>query len=228
MNIQNTKGANKMTFPIRFEDNNESINRRLSELKKDPKEYLLNLGLSMPVEKKLSDLTEADRDEILRKEYGESLARERKKLQEFMDDYEKAESLVVFRRHYVHPVRTNIRFSPSDAREMNIDQFLHQLNFSEERFTEIFEWNPEVSFPNNYWGIRENYLNGDNSGSILNGFTGKWTSNGRQRLADIIGKEIRYHRHQLGGGKDLTYVAEPEAVCKPTPPELMHYSLWNS
>ena len=110
----------------------------------------------------------------------------------FFKDYKRSEELHIPYRNFVLPEYVHVRLGNlADPRSVNIGNLFFHLGMSEENVKEVFEFDNE-----------------------RNRYSGRFTENGKQHLADMLGKEITYQWYTIYGIGGEIIPGEPE-VYKP-------------
>jgi len=114
------------------------------------------------------------------------MEKERAELQQFMDDYQAANKLVVLCRRFILPEYNSIRFVNNlDPRKMPVKDLFFQLGLEDDMLHEVYEFgNLNKMYPGCGFDKRKNPID----------YSGRFTKNGRQKLADILQKEITFYR----------------------------------
>ena len=114
------------------------------------------------------------------------MERERAELQQFMDDYQAANKLVVLCRRFVYPTLNNVRFDESaDSRQLPVKDLFYQLGLGDDKLREVYEFG-------NLTEMVEVFGYNEKDNPI--GYSGRFTKNGRQKLADILQNEITFYQ----------------------------------
>ena len=100
-----------------------------------------------------------------------------------MDDYERSRSLWVLVRNGNFPDSQKIHLDRMDPRSITVTALFFQLGTDEIKLREIYEW-----------GIQPDYGAKKERWEDRLAFTGNYTSDGMQRLTNILDKEITFER----------------------------------
>lgn len=122
-------------------------------------------------------------------------------LRRFVEDIGQSDTLVVVRRRFVYPQDTLVRLpNPEDPRTASIEDLAVFLRIPHVRITEVFEYKGNEYLAEKRQPLWKSFLikarlahSEMETRETSPHYTGRFADQGKQRLADILGKTIEYY-----------------------------------